>query len=306
MGKGSDWTVNQELVLLNILKDKIVDGTIQDCSPHAAIWPSIVAQFIKTTGLIKTTAQSKSLGMTIHVLRHQCQLSPSSTLTTAPTTRSRSKWCLPLLYYHNIQFSFVFHYIHYSLQILQTHNLWPRSKMGKGSDWTVNQELVLLNILKDKIVDGTIQDCSPHAAIWPSIVAQFIKTTGLIKTTAQKKGLPNYELMCELFSASIATGKNHHASTTSLPNTDHERNTEDGRIGLGIDDSHDPRNIGVASTAQPLLTPRTSSGKRGVDSIFSVHHHSKRMKGKSVASDTNKMVFLKFVDAQDCRNDILE
>lgn len=108
--------------------------------------------------------------------------------------------------------------------------------------------------------------------------------------------------MCELFSASIATRKNHHASTTSLPNTDHERNTEDGRIGLGIDDSHDPRNIGAASTTQPPLTqppltPRTSLGKKGVDSIFSVHHHSKHMKGKSVASDTNKMVLLKFVDA---------
>ncbi|KAB1220314.1 hypothetical protein CJ030_MR3G019060 [Morella rubra] len=169
-----------------------------------------------------------------------------STLTMTPTMQSKSK----------------------------TYNLRPRSKMGKDSDWTANQELMLLNILKDKTVD-------------------------------EKKGLPTYELMCGLFSTPISKRKYHHVSTTNLLDTDHEREVEDGLIRLGIDDSHDPSNTGAPSTAQSPSTPHTSLDKRGIDLISNIHHHSKRMKGKSVAN-TNSTVLFKFVNAQNRHNDILE
>lgn len=121
----------------------------------------------------------------------------------------------------------------------------------------------------------------------------------------RKKGLPTYELMCGLFSAPISKRKYHHVSTTNLLDTDHEREVEDGLIRLGIDDSHDPSNTGAPSTAQSPSTPHTSLDKRGIDLISNIHHHSKRMKGKSVAN-TNSTVLFKFVNAQNRHNDILE
>ncbi|KAB1200390.1 hypothetical protein CJ030_MR0G007456 [Morella rubra] len=120
-----------------------------------------------------------------------------------------------------------------------------------------------------------------------------------------ENGLPNYKIMCKLFLVSTATEKFYHASTTSPPDTDYERDIKDDLIGSGIDDSHDPSNTSAPSSAQPPLTLPTNSAKSDIDSTSSVHHCNKRSKGNSVA-DTNSMALLKFVGAQNRHNDILE
>ncbi|KAB1215479.1 hypothetical protein CJ030_MR4G022375 [Morella rubra] len=295
-----------------------------------------------TIGLPRTPDSRDSQG------GHRRLISPPTTTTTAPTTRSKSK---P----YNLRPR--------SWIPLNNRNIRkpPRRRklMGKGSDWTASQKLHLLNILKDKAGDGSVQNASPHAGMWPVITSQFNTATGLSKTTAQvqeklrrmkkqwkrfrhllhhetgfgwdaptntvsgtvaqwesylsvhknaasfrKKGLANYELMTELFVSSTATGRLKHASPSSPPDTDDECEFERELHELGMEDLHDPPTPPASATRPPSPT-RTNSRKRASDSTSSIHQHSKRSRGKSQA-DKNSTALLKFVGAQDRRNEILE